>query len=111
MTITKHFIDKAAHRHGLEFPDDLRDWLLRQYGWEPYEGFWDEALLEELVMLNYTAYKKGNIDTTPPSGSELWRERFFQLKDCVEELVCEYNELVRAHDQALELLELNHIDH
>ena len=42
MTITRHFIDRTAFRRNLIIPDDLREWLLVEYGVEPYDGFWDE---------------------------------------------------------------------
>ena len=47
MTITRHLIDRTAFYRGLDIPDDLREWLVREYEWEPFEGFWEKSVLEE----------------------------------------------------------------
>ena len=96
MTITKHFIDRTAIRHGLDIPDDLRNWLLTEYEVEPYDGFWDAELLEDLIIMHYEVYKEGWIDTTPLSPAELWKSRYLNLRDLVEELRSEYEALQKT---------------
>lgn len=111
MTITKHFIDRTAIRHGLDIPDDLRNWLLTEYEVEPYDGFWDAELLEDLIIMHYGVYKEGWIDTTPLSPAELWKSRYLNLRDLVEELRSEYEALSEDHDELLELLDAHNIKH
>ena len=105
MTITRHLIDRTAFYRGLDIPDDLREWLVREYEWEPFEGFWEESVLEELITLHCQAYWMGNIDTVPPSPAKLWKERFIELHDFVSDMMIDYNELSRCYNQALEVLE------
>lgn len=89
MTITRHFIDRTAFHRNLIIPDDLREWLLVEYGVEPYDGFWDELVLEELVVMHCEAYHNGMIDTTIPEPAELWRRRYNSLHDFVEDMMVE----------------------
>ncbi len=89
MTITRHFIDHTAFHRNLIIPDDLRDWLLVEYGVEPYDGFWDEIVLEELVVMHCEAYHCGMIDTTIPRPAELWKSRYNSLHDLFEDTMDE----------------------
>ena len=104
MTITKHFIDRAAFKKGISLPDDLREWLAVEYAVEPYDGFWLESDLEELISLHYGAYCKGMLDTSIPEPAELWRIRYNSLHDFVEELKTDYDILYERLARAEDLL-------
>ena len=105
MIITRHLIDRTAFKRNLNIPNDLREWLIRQYEWEPYEGFWDKSTLEELITLHCYAYWNGCIDTTPLSPEVLWKKRFESLLDFITEIMLEYHEISSSYNKALEILE------
>ena len=104
MTITRHFIDRTAFRRNLSIPDDLREWLLVEYGVEPYDGFWGELVLEELVVMHCEAYHCGMIDTTIPSPAELWRSRYNSLHDFVEDIMDELRSYQDDYERLLNKL-------
>lgn len=110
MTITKHLIDRTAFRRNLYIPDDLREWLYIEYSVEPYDGFWLESDLEELISLHCDAYYKGMLDTHIPAPDEVWRNRYLALHDFVADLKADYDILQERLSKAEELLYDNGID-
>ena len=56
MTLSIDMIHDYVFKYELCIPTDLAKWLLVEYGDEPYEGFWDADVLQELIRLHHDAY-------------------------------------------------------
>ena len=107
MTITKEFIEKIEHEHELVFSADFINWLIMEYEWEPYDGYWHPDILEQLVLLNYRAYKKGNINTKAPTKENLWKNRFNELRNLIEDM---HIDLIALREEIFNLHEKYNID-
>ena len=97
MTITKDFILQTAYKRSLRVPDTLSDWLIAEYAIEPYDGFWDPSVLEELIVSHHDAFLNGMLDTAIPEPAALWQKRCSFLLDFIDDFMIEYEELREEH--------------
>ena len=109
MTITRHLIDRTAFYRNLIIPDSLREWLLIHYEVEPYEDFFLEEDLEALIEMHCQAYHKGMLHPALPDPVELWKDRYYDLREILADFRSEREELIAAYDHAIDLLEANGI--
>ena len=111
MTLTANMIHNCAFEYGLDIPLDLAIWLLSEYGDEPYEGFWNADVLQELIQIHHDAYWKGMLDTELPDPYTLLKHRYESLKDLVSELRADISILEEENDAYLTLLQQHGIQY
>ena len=104
MTINKTFIHQVALRRGLNVPDALLDWLTEEYAIEPYEGFWEACVLEELIVSHHDAYWSGQLVPEIPDPVTLWKKRCEFLKGFIEDMIAEHEELCDEYNSLKEQL-------
>ncbi len=111
MTLSIDMIHDCVFKYELCIPTDLAKWLLVEYGDEPYEGFWDADVLQELIRLHHDAYWNGMLDTELPDAYTILKHRYESLKDLITDLRDDISILEEENDTYLTLLQQHGIQY
>ena len=93
MTINKKMIKELEATYRKYFPDELKQYLLVQYGQEPFPYEFSEQDLYTNIDHDIRAYEAGELDVTVKSPAERWQEERKYLQNLYIEKVCVVREL------------------
>lgn len=74
MTINNTIISELEHTYRKSFPDDLKRYLLVEYGAEPFPYEFSEQDLYTNIQRDICDYEAGKLDISVKSASERWQE-------------------------------------
>ena len=111
MTISSEFIHQVATERGLDISPRLHNWLLIEYETEPFDDFFLEDDLRDLITMHYDAYVRGLLDATPDDPAIRWKNRYEGMQESLDEYRCLYYELSEEYEYAIDLLEQHNIPH
>lgn len=93
MIINKKIIKKLETTYRKHFPDEFKQYLLVQYGQEPFPYEYTEQDLYINIERDIRAYEAGELDVTVKSPAERWLEEREYLQNLYIEKFCEVREL------------------
>ena len=111
MTLTSEFIHQVATERNLDIPPRLHNWLLIEYETGPFDDFFLEDDLRELITMHYDAYVRGTLDAAPDDPVTRWKNRYEGMQELLDEYRCLYHELSMEYEQAVNLLDQHNIPH
>lgn len=104
-------IDLASNLRKLDITPELEAWLLSEYGWEPFDDMWDAAALIDIVEDCCNRYHFGDLDTTIPDETSVWKERAESAKFILKGIIQEKDHLSDECQYLMKLLEEHGIDY
>ncbi len=94
MTINNTIINELEHTYRKSFPDDLKRYLLVEYGAEPFPYEFSEQDLYANIQRDICDYEAGKLDISVKGASERWQEEREYLQKLYIEKFCEVQDLV-----------------
>ncbi len=93
MTINETIVKELEHTRRKPFADELKKYLLVQYGQEPFPYEFSEQDLYANIERDIRAYEAGELNITLQSPSELWQKEREYLQNLYIEKCHEAREL------------------
>ena len=81
MTADKAFIEYLRERYQINIPKDLEDFVLEEYGYDPFPYEYTEQDLYEQIRKLAMKYHDGLLDVTLKGCEQLLKQRFKELQD------------------------------
>lgn len=107
MTADKILINNFSENQGVFIPEELEDFLLKQYGQEPFPYEFSEQDLRINIERDICAYQAGELDLMIKSPSESWQEEREYLQNlCIEK--CNEVYVLEEYISKLEHMILEH---
>lgn len=94
MIINETIVKELENTYGKPFADELKQYLLVQYGQEPFPHVFSEQDLYANIERDIRDYEAGKLDITLKSQSERWQEESEYLQSLYTEKCREVRELV-----------------
>ena len=94
MIINEKIVKELENTYGKLFADELKQYLLVQYGQEPFPYVFSEQDLYANIERDIRDYEAGKLDITLKSQSERWQEESEYLQSLYTEKCREVRELV-----------------
>lgn len=91
--INKKMLKELEPRYRNHFPDELKQYLLVQYGQEPFPYEFSEQDLYTNINHDIRAYEAGALDVTVKSPAQRWQEEREYLQNLYVEKALEVREL------------------
>ena len=93
MIINKKIIKELEATYREHFSDEFKQYLLVQYGQEPFLYEYTEQDLYTNIERDIRVYEAGELDVTVKSPAERWQEEREYLQNLCIEKFCEVREL------------------
>lgn len=107
MTLHHLLIDLTAKTRNLTVPADLEAWLLDEYGWEAIDDLMEPSDLMDAIEMHCRQYHDGELDVTPRSEADLWKDRAETAKFLLQGLEAEKHHLIEESERLMRLLDDN----
>jgi hypothetical protein len=120
MTLNEKLIEELENQRMKPFPEQLKDYLLDEYGEEPFPYGYSEQDLYTHVLKDIAAFESGNLVIVPRSPEEKWKEEKMYLQGLyiekhnevrkLEEYVAKLEKILSEHNlETPEMLERDNL--
>ena len=111
MLIHHLLIELSAKTRKLNIPPELETWLLSEYGWEAVDDLMDASELMDVIEMHCRQYWNSNLDITPLSEAELWKNRAETAKFILTGINDEKDHLLSECERLMKLLDDHGIEY